>query len=411
MAGTKRKANDDSYTNVAIKEYSQESNMVVGAFFNGLSVDSSTEFDVYKHKSKNQFELHGENDTLEYNAGSNEDEEAHAYTLAIYDPSTKSVELYESPMLNGRVISKSKRQYKGPKVKQLGIRNNLQRTALGEAFGTKKAKSAISNLERNRIDSDKLQDVELDIVDSVRESTQALPTKVQMDQDSSELRPTPRINMEATSSDDIYPVENIIPSPDWDAIRINSILDAPTTDSKLELLPFSSSDYIRHHIDAEDQTKLKFIYYLSILLGIYHNRRSRDKATLLTKFKTQPSEMLIDTILKTFTVSKSGKFGKSKDKSFFIDPHNEDKLLCYILAIIFHVNNFLIELQPLAYELNLKPNKLVNLCRIMGANVKPPTVGQAEALSIPKALMATSKLASLKAPVRLPDMSKRGARR
>lgn len=411
MAGSKRKAEEDKYTEISVKDQIEDANMVVGSFFNGLNIDNSTDFEVFKHKSKPQYELHGENETLEYTASSALDEDSNGYTLAVYDPATKSVELFESPMLNGRVVSKSKRKYTGPKIKQVGIRNNLQRNALGEAFGTKKAKSAISNLERNRIDSDKLQDIELDIVDSVKQTTSDLPTRSQMEQDSSDLRPTPKINMDATSSEDIYPIENIIPTNDWASLRVSSIMGESEVENKLELLPFSKSPYLRNHAEiTSNEEKAKLVYYLSVLLGIYHNRRVKDKATLLTKFKHQPSESLINNILTTFTVNKSGKFGRAKDRSFFIDPHNEDKLLCYILALVFHIDNFSFEIQPLSYELNVKPNKLVNLCRIMGASVKPPTVGQAEALSIPKAQMATSKLASLKAPVRLPDMSKRARR-
>lgn len=407
MAGTKRRAEEDKYTEIKVKEYNEDADVVVGSFFSGLNIPDQTNFDLFKHKSKEQFELHGENNTLEYTANSNEEDSNSAYTLAVYDPVSKSVELYEAPLLNGKVISKSKRTFKGPKIKQLGLRNVEQRNALGEAFGTKKAKSAISSLERNRIDSEKLQDVQIDIVDSVKESTQALPSKEQMDKESSDLRPIPSINLDATSSEDIYPIESIIPTFDWESIRINTIKDESESSKKLELLPFNGSNFIQLHIDLQDNSKLKLLYYLSILLGIYHNRRVRDKATLLTKFKHQPAESLINNILSIFTISKSSKFGKAKDRSFFIDPHNEDKLICHIIAIIFHIDNFLIELQPLSFELNLKPTKLVNLCRIMGANVKPPTMGQAEALNIPKSQMATARLASLKAPVRLPDMSRR----
>lgn len=407
MVGTKRKVEEDKYTEIKVKEYNDGGDVVVGSFFSGLNIPEQTSFDLFKHKSKDQFELHGENNTLEYTAQSDEGDAHSAYTLAVYDPVSKTVELFEAPMLKGKVISKSKRAYKGPKIKQLGLRNVEQRNALGEAFGTKKAKSAISSLERNRIDSDKLQDVQIDIVDSVKESTQALPSRAQMDKESSDLRPIPNINLDATSSEDIYPIESIIPTSDWETIRINPIKEEPETAKKLELLPFSGSNFIQLHISLPDDSKLKLLYYLSILLGIYHNRRVRDKATLLTKFKHQPAESLINNILSIFTISKSSKFGKAKDRSFFIDPHNEDKLVCYILAIIFHIDNFLIELQPLSFELNLKPTKLVNLCRIMGANVKPPTLGQAEALNIPKAQMAAARLASLKAPVRLPDMSRR----
>lgn len=416
-----------------ISSHEDGSQVAVGAFFNGLNIPEDTEFNLYKHKSKPQFELQGENDTLEYIANNNdhdeddvdedaesrrkkkraisslngtqdedEDEnEASYYCIGVYDHDSESMELYQAPMLKGKVRAKSSRKYNGPRIKQLGVRNNLQRNALGEAFGTKKAKSAISSLERNRIDADKLQGMELDIVDSVKASTQELPTKEQMDKTSSDVRPIPPVNLEATKVEDVYSIDSIISRSDFNTIRVVDEIDG---------LPFTKSTYISEFFNKDNHksdTKYKLVYYLSVLLGLYHNRRVRDKATLVTKFNHQPSESLINGILLTFAVNKAGKFGKSKDKSFFIDPHNEDKLLCYILAVIFHIDNFLIQIQPLSYELNLKPNKLVNLCRVMGATVKPATLNQAEALSIPKALAPASKLASLKAPVKLPDMSRR----
>lgn len=408
---------------INVSSFAEGSQIAVGAFFNGLTIPEETEFDLYKHKSKPQYELHGENDTLEYVANNNNNgddddndddfdqkaakkrrinvEDDCNYCVGIYDHDTNSIELYEAPMLKGKVIAKSKRRYNGPRIKLLGTRNNIQRNALGEAFGTKKAKSAISSLERNRIDADKLQDMELDIIDSVKETTQELPTKQQMDQESSDVRPIPPIDLNATNVEDIYPISGIIPKPDFSTIRIVD---------DMSNLPFNKSTYIDDFYKSDKHktdTSYKLIYYLSILLALYHNRRVRDKTSFLTKLEHQPPESLTNNILNTFTVGKAGKFGKSKDKAFIIDPHNEDKLLCYILVIILHIDNFLVQIQPLSYELNLKPAKLVNLCRIMGANVKPATLGQAEALSIPKTLASTSKLASLTAPVKLPDMSKR----
>jgi DNA-directed RNA polymerase I subunit RPA49 len=51
------------------------------------------------------------------------------------------------------------------------------RNALGEAFGTKKAKAAIKAAERNRVDVGAMKDVQDFVVDSVRGGTSALPTK------------------------------------------------------------------------------------------------------------------------------------------------------------------------------------------------------------------------------------------
>lgn len=121
-----------------------------------------------------------------------------------------------------------------------------------------------------------------------------------------------------------------------------------------------------------------------------------------------PPDILLDGILERFTVQRAGQVGKSKDRSYFIDPQNEDKLLCYILVIVLHLNNFIVEISPLAKEFGLKPSKIVNLFRVIGAQVKSATVAQAEAFGIPKSSASTYKIATLKVPFKLPQMTRRG---
>lgn len=51
------------------------------------------------------------------------------------------------------------------------------RAALGEAFGTKKAKAAIKAAERSRVGVNAMKDVEEHIAETVRSGTSTLPTK------------------------------------------------------------------------------------------------------------------------------------------------------------------------------------------------------------------------------------------
>lgn len=73
-----------------------------------------------------------------------------------------------------------------------------------------------------------------------------------------------------------------------------------------------------------------------------------------------------------------------------------------------HLDNFIVEVPPLAQQLNLKPSRLVNLFKILGATVKGATVSQAEAFGIPKSSAATYKIATLRVPFKLPEMTRRG---
>ncbi|CUM68242.1 uncharacterized protein PRCAT00005963001 [Priceomyces carsonii] len=408
-----KRPSDTRALDLRIASYDESPSLVVGSFFNGISIPPESDFNLYKHKKSNDYILHGENNSLDYN-GETDNKDDSEYFVAIYDPVHKSVDLQKAPFVRGHILSKSKRSYKGPAVKQAGIKNYLQRNALGEAFGTKKARAAITNIERNRIDSEKLQDAELDIVENVKESTQDIPTGAEMQQVVSNDRPTPAANVDATNVEDIYPLQNIIPEKEWSLLRVNPILNEDDEKKRLELLPYNKSIYISKRIpklvDRKDTEKLKVAYYTSLLFGVYENRRVKDKQTLMDRLQNKPSEVLIDGILERFAVQRATQFGKSKDRSFVIDPQHEDKLLCYLVALTLHIDDFAVELPPLAHELNIKPTKLVSICKTLGATVKSATAAQAEAFGIPKITASTYKVATLKVPFKLPELTRKTRR-
>lgn len=389
--------------------------MVVSSFFNGMLVPENSNFDLFQHKNKkDSYFLHGENSALEYNGYTGEDEN-NDYIVALYNPAHKSVELFKAPMVYGKVTSLDSRVHKGPKVKSRGVQNFVQRTALGEAFGTKKAKAAIVNLEKNRIDSNRLQDMELDIVDNVKELTLDLPTREQLQEEGSVDRPVPPVNENATSVEDVYALHSIIPKKEWANIRINSIFEEESEEQRMEMLPYGKSAFVAKNlakfVSLHNESKVQMLYYASLLFGVFANRRVRNKNALMERLGNKPSELLVDGVLERFAVSRTSDFGKSKDRSFIIDPYHEDKLLCYLLAVLFHIEGFTLEILPLANELNMKPTRLVSLLRVMGAIIKPIGVGMAEAIGLSKKEAATYKVAVLKVPFKLPEMVRRGARR
>lgn len=400
------------YTDISIDKVESHPSVAVGSFFKGVRVPKRTQFELYRNKkTPDRFVLHGENDRIEY-SGSTDDGSSGSsqYLVGIYDPSKRSVQLYKAPVLNTKVASKSKKDLSGPEIKQTNLRASALRNALGEAFGTKKAKKAIADIERNRIDSEKLADSAVEIVDSVKTASKALPTREQLQQVSSQDRTTPLANVDATDVEQIYPIHNIIPKKEWQYIRVGPVLKETDHEKRLELFPFTKSPYLSKKLptltQAAQMSKLQLLYYVSLLLGVYENRRVSDKNKLLENLNAPP-DALVDGILERFTIMRPGQFGRSKERGFFIDPQREDKLLCYILAIILHLDNFIVEISPLAQELGLKPSKIVNLFKNLGAIVKGATVAQAEAFGIPKSAASTYKIATMKVPFKLPEVSRR----
>ncbi|CCF58023.1 hypothetical protein KAFR_0D03750 [Kazachstania africana CBS 2517] len=402
-----------SITEIEVEAYQEHNSAIVGSFFKGVRVPKDTKFDLYRKKaSKSDFILHGENERLEYEGSTDGlSKDGTQSVIGVFNKEKNSIELYRAPILVSKVISKSTKRLAGPEIKNAEVRASVSRNALGEAFGSKKAKKAIADLERNRIDSDKLTDVAIDIVDSVRTASKDLPTRKELDEAVSNDRPTPLANLEATDVEQIYPLENIIPKRELQFIRVGHILKETDNEKRLEFFPFTSSKYISKKLvtltQPSQMVKLQLLYYLSLLLGVYENRRVNNKVKLLERINSPP-ETLIDGVLDRFTVARPGQFGRSKDRSFFVNPQNEDKLLCYILTIVLHLDNFIVEISPLAQELGLKPSKIVSLFRTIGAIVKGATVAQADAFGIPKSAANTYKIATLKVPFKLPEMVRRG---
>lgn len=400
-----------SINEVHIDSIEDNEALAIGSFFKQFRAPTETEFDLYRRKaSRNEYILHGENERLEYDGHTDALSNGTQSLVALYNPTKKSMQLYRAPILVSKATAKSTKNLKGPSIKNADVRGSVLRNALGEAFGTKKAKKAIADLERNRIDADKLTDVAVDIVDAVRTASKDLPTREQLNEAVANDRPTPVANVDATDVEQIYPIESIISDYELQFIRVAPLLKETDVEKKMESFPFASK-YVAKKLEVLTQSsqlqKLQLLYYLSLLLGVYSARRVNNKKKLL-EILNSPPETLIDGVLDKFTVAKPGQFGRSKDRSFFIDPQHEDKLLCYILTIMLHLDNFIVEISPLAQELNTKPSKIVALFRVLGALVKGATVAQAEAFGVAKSAANSYKIATLRVPFKLPEMVRRG---
>ncbi|WPK25923.1 hypothetical protein PUMCH_003260 [Australozyma saopauloensis] len=405
---------DNKTTELKVVSCSKEPEFVVGSFFNGLQIPESTEFDLYKHKHhKGTYALHGENSTLEYN-GETQADLQNDYLVAFYDKKSRSVQLFRAPVVPAVVTSKENRVHKGPKVRSKGMRSVEQRNALGREFGTKKVKAKITSYDKNRIDSNRLEEMEVDIVDTVQSSTSVLPSRQELESASAVSAVTPAVNALATNVEDVYSLESIIPSEEWESIRVHAIMEESDKEQRLEMLPYSKSAFVSKKlslfISAGKTTKVQMLFYAALLFGVYANRRCNNKNKLMEQLDNKPSEILVDGVLDRFTAAKTSGFGKAKDRSFVIDPFHEDKLLCFLLALTLHIEDFQVQINPLANELNMKPTRLIGLFRALGATIKPANAGMAEALGLSKRDAATYKVAVLKVPFKQPEMVRRRVR-
>ena len=396
----------DARTEILVTSCTTEPGLVVGSFFNGLEVPALSSFDLYQHTlNPDKFALHGVNDTLEY-SGSTEAGE-NDYVVAFYDKKLRAVQLCKASLVPVAVTSKEHRVHKGPRVRLRGMLGYEQKNMLGKEFGTKNARAKITSMDRNRIDANKLEGIEADIVDSVATVTDAVPGS-DTAADSATASVAPAANALATNAEDVYTLHSIVPENEWKWVRVNALMDEPDTERRFELLPYDKSAYVGRkllrYISSGNCRKVQMLYYAALLFGVYAHRRVNTKVALMERLNNCPLETLVDGVLDRFTTARASRIGRTKDQSFIIEPFHEDKLLCYLLALLLHIDDFVVEINPLASELNMKPTRLIRLFRALGASVKPVKTGMAEALGLLKRDAATYKVAVLKVPFTPPEM-------
>lgn len=159
------------------------------------------------------------------------------------------------------------------------------RNALGEAFGTKKAKANIRAYERNKVDVGALENVASALQDRIDLGTEnlpskgeflcVLPTKIDADESIEEAqeqadasRLIPAYDANASTPDEVYPLHNIIPESEWNALDgiVSSIKAADEHVARLKCLPYTRSSWVGMHLkhayhgDAKPKSSMLYVY-------------------------------------------------------------------------------------------------------------------------------------------------------
>lgn len=401
---------------VRISKVHAESAQIAVASFGAVEVPQDTEFQVFSRrlhgKDNKQLLVHGEQGGIEYE-GQTEPAQSQ-YIVALYDADNGSVELYPgATYLDMAPVVTSKKNSGGPAIRSTKDSRALQRNKLGETFGTRKARKAITDQEVNRINTELLDDIQTELVDAVAATTANLPTAEELQASMTKARPIPPHNLEADKREDIYPLFGIVPQREWNMIRVDALFREPDMESRKALFPSGTSDYVSTRLavltDAAQHTeRLRLLYYVAFLLTVFTSRKSvKNKAGLLKELNNPP-ELLVQGVLDRFVAARGGgEYGKSKERGFIIDSTNETKLLCYLLALMLKMDNYILEVLPLSTQLGLKPSRLSEVLKQLGCTIKPATALQADALGISRQKATAYKIASLKAPLKLPDSIKK----
>lgn len=328
------------------------------------------------------------------------------YLVGVHDKKTGKTTIRPAPL---HILTRDVKALKGQEPIAVSVLQRLEaRAALGESFGTKKAKLAIKAQERNKVDVSAMETVVDHLQESIQKSTQALPSKEEAQATADSTRLVPPYNAEATVPSEVYPLHNIIPETEWKTLSEAPFL-VVGQNQRIPLLPFQRSKWINQRLhsicdsSSPSKTDIKILQYIAYMmlfrqLAIQSNL---GKVSLQEKLTSMPS-VVADGLLSRFTES-----ARTSSKSQFTSQ-KETLLLTHMFALCLRVDDYATNTEIIAKDLSQSTQSINTLFKSLGCQITKLTVADLKRLGLPDSA-AETKHALLKVPLEFPKP--RGKRR
>jgi DNA-directed RNA polymerase I subunit RPA49 len=226
----------------------------------------------------------------------------------VYDKKDNTITLQEAPVIK---MHRTVKALKGIKS-QVSAQNSFleAKNALGDTFGTKKARQQIKAMERNEVKVESLgQDVVSTMQNEIDVAAQAVPTIDMIKEDQENQRPVPPYDATATAPADIYNMDDIVSAEELNAVPIKDILKCTNLQELKELLPFTLSEFVNTRLlsiinskGKIDRKQVRVLVYISYLMAYYQmrpvlaNKRDEINTTLYN-----PPAAIVDRMLERYT--------------------------------------------------------------------------------------------------------------
>ncbi|KAH7872667.1 Rpa49 subunit specific to nuclear RNA polymerase I [Lentinula edodes] len=346
---------------------------------------------------------------------SNEEESKRAadsgcsYLLAVRDPRTSTIKILPSPKtpyILTRTVKALKSIVPADAPSTLAYRE--ARTALGETFGTKKAKAAIRAQERNRVDVSAMQGVMQHVVDGIDIKAEGLLTKEEAKDLADSSRLVPPFSATATEPGDIYPLNDIIPDAEMKALNILPIEQNLKHNDHVGMLFWKHCKWVNDHLKRVGQEeekrkarkrKLKMLLYVSIMFlfrRIISHPKGLDKDSIIEKMNNVPT-VVVDGLLSRFTETTRGS------SVHILTSSMSTKFMAYLLALCLRVDDFVSNPKTLADDLSLSVTNVQAAYRSLGCKLKTLSERERANRGLSDTL-ADTKFAVLTAPVQFPKV-------
>ncbi|KAG0226002.1 DNA-directed RNA polymerase I subunit rpa49 [Actinomortierella wolfii] len=390
------------------------------AVFPGVTPPQSTTFNIYKPtaedgktKRKKRI-LEADTGKVEFvgqNFGENARQGYCRYVVAIRNKKTDKVVFKDAPVI---AINRTVKALKTLKPSTIGQEFLLAKNALGEAFGTKKVKQQIKSVERNAVNVNTLETVADILRDTIAEKTSTLPSKEEIKAKADEDRPIPPYDINATKVEDIYKLDTLITPAEYQIIPFKPLLEKGVQLSTI--LPFKTSSYVNEGLKAalstskKDRHRIRLLLYLSFLMAFrtIPDKKLNNTETVNAIMGNCPS-LILENFYQRFTEIPESAIGDDRQKHTFT-PKSKDKLLCWMLAITLHLENFNMDASTLTHDLSLKQTRVNELYRSLGCKVSELTPTQRAQLGLEASDAQGMKRAVLTVPLTFP-LPKRGPKK
>lgn len=292
------------------------------------------------------------------------------------------------------------------------------RNALGDAFGTKKAKKAIKEAERNNVDIETMANVAGYIQQDISTNTDILPSRTSIKAIADSHRPLPPYNESGSSLEEVYTISNLIADPEFNSCKLDKILTASSANLS-QLIPTQSSvTYILDRIIAlkatkankQSRTKIRLLVYMSHLFAFKDvAKSSRGK---IAERLDNPPAVLLDGLFNKFTESSRGS-NKHAFTTFC-----QAKLINWILILALHIDDNAVDPSQLARELSMPTQKINDAFKAVGCHLIPLSAAEREKVNTLNSQSETAQDASksarravLKTPLEFPQVRRGKATR
>ncbi|KAJ7619410.1 Rpa49 subunit specific to nuclear RNA polymerase I [Roridomyces roridus] len=315
--------------------------------FPSLEAPSSAPFRCYRKKARTSNEegrliVAGETDTVEFE--SNEEESSRVasagcqYVLAVHNKRTSALTVLPAP-LSPHILSRTVKALKSiePSAAPSATEYFQAKTALGETFGTKKAKAAIRARERNRVDISAMEGTMDFVMAGIDKAAQGLMTADEAKELSDSSRQIPVFDATATEPADVYPLHGIIPEPEWKTLPVNPLQEASSAKERKATLPHQKSRWLNSRVelamgqdDKERRRNIKILFYIACMMAFRSvTERKFKKEKLVERLSGVPGSV-VDSLLDRFTECTRGSTEPQST------PELQLLLLTHILALCLH---------------------------------------------------------------------------